>query len=109
MQGTIRSTLSHIDAPAAGSVYSQQDARRTTAIETDAIYTTLIEMSSQNIGKGVKSELLLADSWHTGADNSCQSAAANKCFASRGRELRSGGIAPFSAGTHQNVSPEQAT
>jgi hypothetical protein len=47
MQGTIRSTLSHIDAPAAGSVYSQQDARRTTAIETDAIYTTLIEMSSQ--------------------------------------------------------------
>jgi hypothetical protein len=51
MQGTIRSTLSHIDAPAAGSVYSQQDARRTTAIETDAIYTTLMEMSSQNIRK----------------------------------------------------------
>jgi hypothetical protein len=81
MQGTIRSTLSHIDAPVAGFVYSQRDARRTAAIETDAIYTTLIEMSSQNIGKGMKSELLLADFWLTGADNSCQSAAANKCFA----------------------------
>jgi len=66
MQGTIRSTLSHIDAPVVSFVYFQpdvphnhRDRNRWYIYDTDGNVIT-------KYWESVKSELLLADSWHAG-------------------------------------------
>jgi hypothetical protein len=46
---------------------------------TDAIYTTRVQMSSQNIEEAAKIKSRSEKAMATQPDNSCQIAAANKC------------------------------
>ena len=46
---------------------------------TDAIYTTRVQMSSQNIEEKLKLKLRFEEFLALRPDNSCQTEAANKC------------------------------
>lgn len=56
---------------------------------TDAIYTTRLQMSSQNIEGEVTLKLLFDKSRADLPDNSCQNTGANNWWARKGRRARS--------------------
>lgn len=60
-------------------------------------------MSSQNIGEWANKVGRCAKLSEPADDNSCQTRAANKCFAKDLIEDSSGAFAPFSAEIHQKV------